>query len=174
MDFFIIKYNKHPKKFHILLEKLFTTLIYLNKNFGFIHWDLHTGNLLINKITCTSFLLYDFDMSETNMFNNNEFIGRYNDTINGSINIQQIIEEMDIENKTYNEKKKIYGLATDLLTFYFGCKSKLQPKINIDYFTSPIIKKIAKKINKLNYNDNNYMFTNAVPSLCKKLVKIIE
>ena len=171
--YFLTKYNEYPEKIHILLEKLFTTLIYLNKNFGFIHWDLHTGNLLINKKTCTDFLLYDFDMAETNLVKNDTFFERYADEINGSIDIKKIIEQLNID-KTYEEKRKIYGLATDFLTFFFGCKCKLEIDINVDYFTSPLIKKIVKKMNKINYSDNEDMFNTAIPLLCKSIVKYIN
>ncbi len=173
LQFFVEKYAEHPKKFHILLEKLFTTLIHLNHKLGFIHWDLHAGNLLINKETCTDFLLYDFDMSETNLITNGECINRYIERETNKIDIKTNIETLYIKSKTYNEKKKIYGLAGDILMFYFCSTEIIKVKLDTNYFDSPVIKKIVKKIIKMEYVNKNHLFCIHIPTLCHKLLKIL-
>ncbi len=170
--FFRGKYTENPEKFHILMENLFTTLIHLNHKLGFIHWDLHAENLLINKETCTDFLLYDFDMAETDLIVNNSCIDRYMEKNNGNIDIKKNINSLNIENKTYEEKKKIYGLAGDILMFYFCTEKIIDIEININYFKSDIIKIIIKKIIDMKYIDKKHMFGVLVPILSQILLKI--
>lgn len=58
-----------------LIDHIFTTLEYLNNLYGFVHWDLHFDNLLIDT-ELDNFKLFDFDLSSTNQVKNYEIIKR--------------------------------------------------------------------------------------------------
>lgn len=67
----IIYYNQY---FCTFIIDLFTLLRYLNLKYGFVHWDLHFGNLLVSSNL--QFKLYDFDMSMTTEIPNEEIFRR--------------------------------------------------------------------------------------------------
>ena len=50
----------------LLFENIAQMLLRLNTSIGFSHWDLHRGNVLIDKTNPVNFKLFDFGRSSTN------------------------------------------------------------------------------------------------------------
>lgn len=47
-----------------LMIDVFKLLAYLNHNYDFIHWDLHSNNILVDEANFKKFKIFDFDHSE--------------------------------------------------------------------------------------------------------------
>jgi len=47
-----------------LTINVFKLLAYLNQQYNFTHWDLHTGNIFVQSDDPSKFKIYDFDLSE--------------------------------------------------------------------------------------------------------------
>jgi len=174
-ELFKSHYDTNPNDLCILLENLFVTLIYLNKMYDFVHWDLHDGNLLVNKDNFTEFLLLDFNFSE--------MVGDANDTIieacedDYGVNINDIINIIQSPHKMYN-KRKFYGLANDIAKYFVNIEVYLSieanVKVNINNFKSEVIKQIIKHLITIQYIDCADFYEKITPSLCLKLMNIIE
>jgi hypothetical protein len=54
----------------ILIKNIIKLLVHMNDEYGFIHWDLHLENLLINADDKISIKIYDFDFASTSRFAN--------------------------------------------------------------------------------------------------------
>lgn len=66
-----------------LILNIIKTLCYLNSTFGFIHYDLHSQNLLVGisedpNVGGYLFKLFDFDLSRTDANQNTEYFRRVN------------------------------------------------------------------------------------------------
>ena len=172
-ELFKSHYDTNPTDLCILLENLFVTLIYLNKMYDFVHWDLHDGNLLVNKDNFTEFLLLDFNFSE--------MVGDANDTIieacedDYGVHINDIINMIQSPHKMYN-KRKFYGLANDIAKIFVNIEMYLsiESNIKVNNFKSEIIKQIIKHLIDIQYIDCVDFYEKITPSLCLKLMNIIE
>lgn len=74
-DEMIEKDRNAIETFYTLLLQIMVILIYLNKTYGFNHWDLHGENLLLkfNDDGYITPLFYDFDTSSTTLNFNQTF-----------------------------------------------------------------------------------------------------
>ena len=150
---------------------LFLTLIHLNRKIGFVHWDLHLGNLLVNKENGFDFLLFDFDLSETNSVKNDVVFSRYLREGNGTIDIQGAIEGLVIDG-TFEEKRKLYGLGCDMLFYFLTCKQYVGG-FDMRYFESDTVKYIMECIMYFSHSDTRTLFTVMIPTLCQKLSQVV-
>lgn len=66
------------------LNNIMKTLWLLNKEIGFVHWDLHPDNLLVN-IKSNEFKLFDFDLSSTKKNINDEIYSRIGNSLKNYI-----------------------------------------------------------------------------------------
>ena len=146
------------------------TLIHLNHKIGFIHWDLHLGNLLINKKTGIEFLLYDFDLSETDSVKNDVMFERYGNSQNEGIDIGRIIRGMCVRG-SYEEKKRLYGLVCDMLMYFLNCKNVLKTKFDVNKFSSPMMKQLYGCMSDLKYTDNDELFKVLIPLVCIRVTE---
>lgn len=163
-------YETNPDDLYNLLEGLFNVLIYLYKTYGFIHWDLHYENLLVNKNNFTEFLLFDFNYSEMFGMENNEFIEACN--FDYGIDVAEIINQMELPDKISN-KRNYYGLVNDITKYFISLKLNL----NID-MTNFNFKKGNKIIEILvdvkPYEDLVEFYTKIIPDMCIKFADILD
>lgn len=90
-----------------LMLRVFRLLTYLNEKYNFIHWDLHSGNIFVNKTYTNKIKIYDFDLSEIEPYSN----------IDTSINNFRLRHNNILEHATRNERNR-FGLIYDIyLTF---------------------------------------------------------
>ena len=97
----LTKNVEDDEKYLKLSNKIVLDLQYLYKVYGFIHWDLHTQNILVNK-DITKYKLFDFDMSQLN-YNGHSYKScnytdnKYPDNIKLHIRIGRIHTVYDVD-----------------------------------------------------------------------------
>lgn len=102
--------NTLPKeKICSLIVNIFQLLTYLNNKYNFVHWDLHQGNLFINKKDSAMFKIYDFDFSEIALGDNV--------LINNNI-----FDAFDEESFRYIDKdrRKNFGFIFDIYRVFYS------------------------------------------------------
>ena len=87
-----------------LTTNVIKLLTYLNSKYNFVHWDLHSNNILINKKNHNRFKIFDFDMSEITYNGNSTSV---NNTLMDTLNINEL------QNVNTNNRKNI-GLIYDV------------------------------------------------------------
>lgn len=98
------------------LQKVTKFLYKLNRDIGLIHWDLHTGNILVHVQNYTQFKIYDFDLSSTKLYQNHSLFKKSTQNIlkKNFIKNNDSKDENWIENINYSELEFI-GLSYDFL-----------------------------------------------------------
>lgn len=173
-EFIKTSYKIEPLRLHGLFEKLYGLLIYLNSNIGFIHWDLHLGNLLLNINTLVDFKLFDFDLAETNLISNDEAFRRYGSKEHGEINIKRIIETKILGDMSYKIKKQLYGLAFDIIFFYVRCMDEFGVDIDGGNIKNEKVRAIINVLNGFIVTDDlSVVMVMQTPKLANSLVGIL-
>jgi len=106
----IINMHNAGEKICKLMGEMIQFLYHLNKNLGFVHWDLHSLNILINPTTMR-FKFFDFDMSVTTKIQNNTFFSSMEEYYEGVIP-----KYIKGQRKSY----KIIGFIWDCLRIFEG------------------------------------------------------
>ncbi len=87
----------------ILAFNVLRMLAHINRRYGFIHWDLHGENLLINQFD--NFKFFDFDLSSTKNITNTVLFER--------------LQQMDLYNTLmWQGKLQEYGFLYDAFRFF--------------------------------------------------------
>ena len=157
-----------------LFENLAKMLLYLNKLIGFSHWDLHSGNILVDTNDPVNFKLFDFDHSSTNKnFSNAGF--RIFVRIFFGKDVDK--NEAGKQNTPEFEFRLKYGflydleIATDLKLANSGCilqHNLLETIMNyINYDNNITILKKGQKMYTNNYNS----LINSLPGNNDKLLQ---
>lgn len=134
------------------LTKIINILNFLNNELGFIHWDLHSGNILVfHDENQLKFKLYDFDRSNTLQNPWNEA----NKTIKFDTSKMSSIH--------YFKFGYYYDISRLLLCMIWS------KKINNLFSSNPIMKNIYNLLNEFNNNNNNEInnFRDKLQKLCK-------
>lgn len=92
------------------LKKTIVILYRLNAIYGFVHWDLHTKNILCKKVGDNSYVpfMFDFDLSTTNDVENMKYFNIIEVDRSEAIKIVR-------DDKTY---RKQFGLFADILRLF--------------------------------------------------------
>lgn len=127
----------------VLVNHVINLLYYMNNKYGFCHWDLNNGNILV-KNTFDDFKLFDFDMSSTNKNTNYEIFKV----------IPSIIEEKIVFHKY---EHKLLGFYYDLTRLLIGFDISNDQCINF-----PEIHNLVSRFNDMllliPYNSNTDYF----------------
>ena len=114
-----------------VIKQVIFTIIYAYNNKGFIHGDLHSGNILLKpKRNCK--IIYDNKILDIN-------------------NLEVVI--MDFEKSKLHQKNKITDLIKNILKFINSIIDSNKILINIDYERNKLIKLKSLFLNNVNYYD---------------------
>lgn len=107
----------------ILHNNIINLLMYLNKRYNFIHWDLHLGNIFVKINNPTEFKIYDFDFSEISYKNINivSINNHYVDMMD--YNFPQL-EYKQFFSKLDRPDRSLVGLFFDIVRFYYSFRSR--------------------------------------------------
>ncbi|ARF08365.1 serine/threonine protein kinase [Catovirus CTV1] len=144
--------SSNPVKYVcVLAEKVLDALLYLNVNYGFVHFDLHEDNILINSKD--EFKFFDFDLSSTEKNKSTEAAIRRYAT-------EELNETKTDSHKCFERDSVKNGFLCDFFRFmegldineHFCDQDKVQKMIdiysqhkpkNIDHYFVAIIKAVA-------------------------------
>jgi hypothetical protein len=101
-----------------LVTNVTRLLSYLNKEYKFVHWDLHPENIFINKSNPSKFKIYDFDFSEITLSSPSTYANNtYINIMSGSS--RQSVIDTSRKIKSYDaEIRSNVGLMFDIYRMY--------------------------------------------------------